>query len=602
MKIHGRTIDAGPCYVVAELGLNHNGQMDTAHTLIEAALHAGADAVKIQKRDPQACLTAAALAAPYTGRNSFGPTYGAHREALELSQSQLAELRQHAAGADIHFFGSAFDIPSLKVLVEVGVPAIKIPSCDLTHRRLLEAALATDLPLIVSTGMATEVELDTAVDILQPARAARRLALLHCVSGYPVENQDANLRRMDWLMRYAVPVGYCLAPETRILRADLRWCKAAEVAVGDDLVAFDETLDQHNKMRRSRVTAISTQALPSFRISTDKGVVVASADHKWVVSRFTGKVWPSGNRGGGWRRRWVTTDNLKIGDRLSHFVDPWETDESKDAGWLAGIFDGEGFWSGAKAGAHRGRRLCMAQNPGRILDKTLRLLSAYGFRHHEWAPNKKRCRAVGLGGRRDTLRFLGMMRPDRFIDAADQIWVGTRSWSTVSVGRVLSIEPIGLAPTVGITTDTGTLIAEGFLSHNSGHEKGTAISVAAVARGACIIERHLTIDRTMAGPDHAASLEPEGFRRLVRDIRKIEAALGPQAEQPLTCEMASKRKLRKCAVAARPMAAGTVLGNFDVCYKSPEVEGAAAADRKVWGKKLTRALKEDDPIMLADLI
>jgi sialic acid synthase SpsE len=136
----------------------------------------------------------------------------------------------------------------------------------------------------------------------------------------------------------------------------------------------------------------------------------------------------------------------------------------------------------------------------------------------------------------------------------------------------------------------------------SGHEKGTAISVAAVARGACIVERHLTLDRTMAGPDHAASLEPEGFRRLVRDIRKVEAALGPQAEQPLPCEMSSKRKLRKCTVAARDLSAGTVLGNFDVRYKSPEWEGAVPADRKIWGKKLTRSIGVDEPIMLADLI
>ena len=344
MKIAGRTIGPlDPCWIVAELGLNMNGDPVIARALIDTAARTGADAVKLQKRSAGACLTVSALAAPYTGRNSFGPTYGEHRAALELTPVQWAELRDYANGLGLLFFGSAFDIPSLQVLVELGVPAIKIPSCDLTHRALLEAAVATDLPLIVSTGMATEIELDTAVDILHPARAARRLALLHCVSGYPVSNEDANLRRMDWLKRYAVPIGY------------------------------------------------------------------------------------------------------------------------------------------------------------------------------------------------------------------------------------------------------------------SGHEKGTAISVAAVARGACIIERHLTRDRTMPGPDHAASLEPEGFRRLVRDIRKIEAALGPQAEQPLPCEMASKRKLRKCAVAARPMAAGTVLGNFDVRYKSPEVEGAAAADRKVWGKKLTRALNEDDPIMLADL-
>lgn len=344
MKIHGRTIDYGqPCFVIAEIGLNHQGDMPTAKALIEAAKRAGADAVKFQKRDPTACLTAAALEAPYTGRNSFGPTYGAHRAALELSAAQLGTLREFANGIGLHFFASAFDVPSLKILVEVGVPVIKIPSCDLTHRELLNAAIVTGLPLILSTGMATEVELDRAVDTLHQARAERRLALMHCVSGYPVENQDANLRRMDWLRRYAVPVGY------------------------------------------------------------------------------------------------------------------------------------------------------------------------------------------------------------------------------------------------------------------SGHEKGTAISVAAVARGASLLERHLTLDRTMPGPDHAASLEPKGFAQLVRDVRKIEAALGVRLEQPLSCEMASKHKLRKCTVAALDLAVGAVIGNFNVRFKSPEIVGAVPADGTAWGKKLKRQVAEDEPIMLSDL-
>ena len=122
-----------------------------------------------------------------------------------------------------------------------------------------------------------------------------------------------------------------------------------------------------------------------------------------------------------------------------------------------------------------------------------------------------------------------------------------------------------------------------------------------MARGARIVERHLTLDRTMAGPDHAASLEPEGFRRLVRDIRKVEAALVPRAEQPLECEMSSKLKLRKCTVAALDLAAGTVLGNFNIRYKSPEVVGAVPADQKAYGKKLKRAILADEPVMLSDL-
>ena len=329
------------CRIVAELSCNHLGSLERALELVDACATAGADAVKIQAWAPGKMVLDKSYVlreGPWVGTNLY--------ELYEQAQTPpawIGPIFQRAAERGIEAFASVFDRESLETLEVMGCPRYKVASFEIVDLPLVDALARTKKPLILSTGMATEVELDRAVDTLHQARAERRLALMHCVSGYPVENQDANLRRMDWLRRYAVPVGY------------------------------------------------------------------------------------------------------------------------------------------------------------------------------------------------------------------------------------------------------------------SGHEKGTAISVAAVARGASLIERHLTLDRTMPGPDHAASLEPKGFTQLVRDIRKIEAALGPQIEQPMPCEMASKRKLRKCAVAADDITAGTVLGNWHVKYKSPEVEGGISADRQIWGKKVTRDIAQDEPILLADL-
>ncbi len=153
LTIAGRTIsDDTDAYVIAEIGHNHGGDLREAEELLRKAAEAGAHAAKLQKRDNKALFTAKMYNEPYTGRNSFGPTYGTHREALEFGWREYTHLAPLAAELGIDFISTAFDFPSVDFLVELDVPAIKMASADLTNTPLLTYAATTGKPLIVSTG------------------------------------------------------------------------------------------------------------------------------------------------------------------------------------------------------------------------------------------------------------------------------------------------------------------------------------------------------------------------------------------------------------------------------------------------------------------
>jgi sialic acid synthase len=192
LEISGRLVsDATDAYVIAEIGHNHGGRLDTAEELVRAAAAAGADAVKLQKRDNRRLYTRAMYNQPYTGRNSFGATYGEHREALELGRSDYLQLMSVAAECGVHLMSTAFDLPSVDFLCEIGVPAIKIASGDVTNTPLLSYAAKSGLPLIVSTGGASMDEVTAACDVL--LSITPKLALLQCTAVYPANPSDLNL-------------------------------------------------------------------------------------------------------------------------------------------------------------------------------------------------------------------------------------------------------------------------------------------------------------------------------------------------------------------------------------------------------------------------
>lgn len=311
IHIGTRTVgDDQPCFIIAEAGVNHNGSLELAKRLVDIAIEAGADAVKFQKRTVNDILIAEALNRPYTVPTALGPTYGEHREALELSADEWQVLAQHCREQGIIMLASGWDPVSVDFLDDLGIPAFKVASADLSNLPLLEHTAKKGKPVILSTGMSEIDEIDLGVETVRTFND--QVVLLQCTSTYPAENECINLRVMDtYRKRYGVVVGY------------------------------------------------------------------------------------------------------------------------------------------------------------------------------------------------------------------------------------------------------------------SGHERGIAPSEAAVALGASIVERHFTIDRTMVGPDHAASLEPEGLRRLVRNIRNIEKALGSPEKQVMAGELAVRDRLAKSVVAAREIPAGAVIRTEMLTVKGP---------------------------------
>lgn len=338
-----RAIGEGqPVFVVAEIGLNHNGDPQLAAQLVRTAAAAGVDGVKLQKRDTAALLTKELYDSSYDQWYSYGPTYGAHREALELSLDDWASLRDLAESLGLIFFASAWDLPSVEHCEQLGVPMYKVASADVTNTPLLEALAATGKPILMSTGMSTEGEVAAAADLVR--RSHDGLVLMSCVSTYPSEFHEVNLSSIPWLReRFACPVGY------------------------------------------------------------------------------------------------------------------------------------------------------------------------------------------------------------------------------------------------------------------SGHERGIAVSAAAVALGACAVERHFTLDRTMKGPDHSASLEPPGLMKLVRDIRAVHSAMGSPRREVLEREHAVRAKLAKSLVAAADLPAGHVVRAGDLVAKSPSSGLAPSRAAELVGRVLLRNIRVDEHIALDDV-
>lgn len=207
VQVEGRLIGPGqPCFVIAEVGVNHNGDAALAHRLVDVAAEAGADAVKFQTFEPDLLVTPDAEAAPYQTRATGADSQRRMLESLVLPVGAWAELAVHARARGLVFLSTAFDLPSADLLGELGLPAFKVPSGELTNLPFLRALAARGLPLLVSTGMSTLEEVALA---LQAAAAAPAVCLFHCVSAYPAPEADANLRAIATLReRFAVPVGW----------------------------------------------------------------------------------------------------------------------------------------------------------------------------------------------------------------------------------------------------------------------------------------------------------------------------------------------------------------------------------------------------------
>jgi len=184
--------DDRPCYVIAEIGHNHQGNLDKARELFREAKLAGAHAVKLQKRDNRGLYTRAAYNKPYDNENSFGPTYGEHRAFLEFGLDEYRELQAYARELGVDFFSTAFDIASADFLEALDVPAYKMASGDIKSIPLLEHVAKFGKPMIMSTGGATLEDVQRAYDAVRPLNA--KIAILQCTAGYPAAFEELDLR------------------------------------------------------------------------------------------------------------------------------------------------------------------------------------------------------------------------------------------------------------------------------------------------------------------------------------------------------------------------------------------------------------------------
>ncbi|NDJ77742.1 MAG: N-acetylneuraminate synthase [Chloroflexi bacterium] len=195
--------DGQPCFVAAEIGINHNGDLNLAKKLIDAASFTGCDAVKFQKRTVDVVYTPEELARPR--ETPFGETNGDLKFGLEFGQEEYATIDAYCADKGMMWYGSAWDEASVDFLEQFNPPAYKIASASLTDDNLLKRHKQYGRPIIISTGMSTLEEIDHAVEVL----GTDNLIILHCTSTYPSKIEELNLSVIFTLKeRYGVPIGY----------------------------------------------------------------------------------------------------------------------------------------------------------------------------------------------------------------------------------------------------------------------------------------------------------------------------------------------------------------------------------------------------------
>ena len=192
-----RIADDTDCYVIAEIGHNHQGDLAKARQLFLRAKECGVHAVKLQKRDNRSLYTSAMYNRPYEHENSFGRTYGEHREVLEFGRSEYSHLQEYARELGLTFFATAFDIPSADLLESLDMPAYKIASGDIRNLPLLRHVARLQKPIIISTGGATLSDIDRACEAIVPIN--RQLCILQCTATYPTEPEEMNLRVIETL-------------------------------------------------------------------------------------------------------------------------------------------------------------------------------------------------------------------------------------------------------------------------------------------------------------------------------------------------------------------------------------------------------------------
>ncbi|XP_017000429.3 sialic acid synthase [Drosophila takahashii] len=200
---------ANAVYIIAEIGQNHQGCLETAKKMISEAKKAGCHCVKFQKSDLATKFTRSALDREYKSEHAWGKTYGEHKEYLEFSKDQYLELQAYSRQINVDFTASAMDEISLQFLVDLNVPFIKIGSGDANNFPLLKKAASLELPLVISTGMQTMETVERIVQTMAES-GKQNYGLMHCVSSYPTAPKDCNLQLISMFKKRfpSVAIGY----------------------------------------------------------------------------------------------------------------------------------------------------------------------------------------------------------------------------------------------------------------------------------------------------------------------------------------------------------------------------------------------------------
>lgn len=263
--------------------------------------------------------------------------------------------------------------------------------------------------------------------------------------------------------------GYCVEQSTPVLCADLTWRAAGTIQPGTEIIAFDEEVQPGSRRRRFRTAVVTANGLrpePLWRVITAKGELLCTGDHPWLAQPQYGS---ASKR----TIRWVTASEMKPGTLVSRPFEPWEREESYEAGWLSGFLDGEGTMAVNVSKAGRSVfRLSGYQSPSPTADRMVEAMMARAAAkvftvkrsgQSKWN-DMVMCRVDRLG---EIMRLLGTVRPERLIEMGGRFWEGYETSTSDSWVEVLSAEPAGEGTVATLATSTGTYIADGYLHHNT---------------------------------------------------------------------------------------------------------------------------------------
>lgn len=300
------------------------------------------------------------------------------------------------------------------------------------------------------------------------------------VDGYSENKSKPKIPIYDGIAHTAgggtIPVDNCVHPDTPLLMADMTWKRAGDARIGDEILAFDEDDQPRGRQyRKAHIVENRAGRKPSVEVRLDaaREAIIASTDHPFLVRQPASK--PGNQRDPITGRMvkapgktyykdcwiWKNAEDLKPGDKVAWFGQPWDFDDTREAGWLAGMFDGEGSLSR--------NQLSISQNNGPVLERLKKSLSDRGYEFSATSNDRDDCvQLVVQGGVRSILKFLSEIQCSRIpaeIDLIDGTWL--KIGKSVDLAEVTSVEPVGEQPVASIQTSCGTFITGGALTHNS---------------------------------------------------------------------------------------------------------------------------------------